>query len=73
MKHRDQARPTLPWSERVPRTPGGIGEIEVDAPGMLGDTQVDLAFPPLELGTGLQQIDGGSERVSSYPRASGRP
>ncbi len=39
------------------RTPARIGEVEIDAAGMLGEADMDRPLGSIELGAGLEQIE----------------
>jgi hypothetical protein len=44
------------------RPPALIGKVEVDASGMLGDAEIDRPLEGIELGAGLEQVQGRADR-----------
>jgi hypothetical protein len=42
-----------------------VGEVQIDAPGMLGDADVNRALWRIELGTRLEQIDSRPDRFGA--------
>ena len=51
------------------RTPARIGEVEIDAAGLLGEADMDRPLGSIELGAGLEQI----ERRTDLGERSGPP
>jgi hypothetical protein len=51
------------------RPPALVGEIEIDATGMLGDPDMDRTLGRIELGAGLEQVERRTDRC----RAQGLP
>ena len=39
------------------RTPARIGEVEIDAPGLLGEADMDRPLGCIEMGAGLDEIE----------------
>ena len=52
---------TLEYARSVGGTPTLVGEIEVHAPGMFGDADVDCALRSLELRPRFKEIEGGTD------------